>query len=673
MFRKILIANRGEIACRVMHTAKRLGVKTVAVYSEADASARHVAMADEAINIGTAPARESYLLSDKIIAAAQSTNAQAIHPGYGFLSENAAFARACGDHGLVFIGPPVAAIEAMGSKSAAKAIMENANVPLVPGYHGDDQDEAVLREEARKIGFPVLIKASAGGGGKGMRVVHEADHFMQALHSAKREAMSSFKEDQVLIERYLTNPRHIEIQVFCDHHGGAVHLFERDCSVQRRHQKVLEEAPAPGMDERKRTSMGDMAIAAAKAIAYQGAGTVEFIVDEDGAFYFMEMNTRLQVEHPVTECITGEDLVEWQLRIASGERLPKTQDELSINGHAVEVRVYAEDPGNDFLPSTGQISHLRFPAPSRHVRVDAGVRQGDTVTVHYDPMIAKLIVWDVDRNTCIQRMLDALSQTQVAGVSTNIEFLSSVISHPSFKSGGVNTGFIERYRSSLFADKAELTPAILSLATLYKLLERKRLAQDLSASSTDPGSPWHETDNWQLNLPAEEKYRFRYVDREHEVNVRLDNNQYVISADDWSIGATGSLDDNRQMIAALDKTRAHATVVEDDPHLTVFHAGHTCKLRDMSDLLPEDERQIAGTLISPVPGRIIDVMVSKSQRVKRGDPLLVLEAMKMEHTITAPHDGVVELLHYSVGDRVDDGVELLQLNEAQESMSKSRA
>ena len=451
MFSKILIANRGEIACRVITTARRLGIKTVAVYSDADRNARHVAMADEAVHIGPSPARESYLVADRIIAAAKHTGAQAIHPGYGFLSENAGFAEACAKAGIVFIGPPPSAIHAMGSKSEAKKIMEKAKVPLVPGYHGDDQSPDLLAREAERIGFPVLIKASAGGGGKGMRVVEEAAKFADALAGAKREAKASFADDHVLVEKYLTRPRHIEIQVFADSHGNCLYLFERDCSIQRRHQKVIEEAPAPNMDPARRKAMGEAAVAAAKAIGYQGAGTVEFIANQDGTFYFMEMNTRLQVEHPVTEAITGQDLVEWQLVVAAGGRLPLTQDQLRIDGHAVEVRLYAEDPNRNFLPSTGTLVHLRLPEEGPHVRVDTGVRQGDTVTPFYDPMIAKVIVHDRDRTSAMRRMAALMGETEVVGVTTNAALLKALCSHPAFVGGEVDTGFIERHHDTLFA------------------------------------------------------------------------------------------------------------------------------------------------------------------------------------------------------------------------------
>lgn len=486
MFDKLLIANRGEIACRVIRAAKGLGIETVAVYSEADSKALHVSQADQAIAIGPAPAEQSYLDADKLVAAARQAGADAVHPGYGFLAENADFAQACAEHGIVFVGPPPAAIAAMGSKAEARRIMQQAGVPVTPGYHGTEQDEATLLAEAEKIGFPVMLKAALGGGGRGMREVESAGDFGGALKAARREARAAFGDDEMLVEKLVPRPRHVEIQVFCDHHGNAAHLFERDCSVQRRHQKVLEEAPAPGLDEKQRAALGQLAIAAARAINYAGAGTVEFIMDEDGACYFMEMNTRLQVEHPVTELVTGQDLVAWQLKVAAGESLPATQEQLTLRGHALEARLYAEDPGNGFLPATGRLNRLRFPEESAHVRVDAGVRQGDVITMHYDPMMAKLIVWDEDRARCLQRMSDALQQTEVAGVATNIGFLAAVVAHPAFRAADIDTGFIERHRAELLPDGDGGQPP---------------LDQQKPTAPPAPASPWEATDNWWLNLP----------------------------------------------------------------------------------------------------------------------------------------------------------------------------
>ena len=699
MFNKILIANRGEIACRIIHTAKRLGVGTVAVYSEADVNARHVALADEAVAIGPAPARDSYLDAGKLVEAAGQTGAEAVHPGYGFLSENAGFAEACGIAGITFIGPSPRAIEAMGSKSAAKTIMQQAGVPLVPGYHGGNQDEAFLLGEAEKIGFPVMLKASAGGGGRGMRAVNGAAEFREALRSAKREALGAFNDDSMLLEKYLEQPRHIEIQVFCDHHGNAVHLFERDCSIQRRHQKVLEEAPAPGMTDETRAAMGAAAISAARAIDYTGAGTVEFIVDSDGAFYFMEMNTRLQVEHPVTEFITGQDLVEWQLRVAAGERLPASQDQLQIDGHALEARIYAEDPDNGFLPSTGRLTHLRFPPETSLVRVDTGARQGDSISVHYDPLIAKLVVRGSDREDCLARALEALGRTQVAGVATNVDFLASVISHEAFQAADFDTGFIERHNADLFPEKAPAPSAVLALAALYQVLRRASSAAQKAASSADPASPWWAADSWRPNLVEEEYFRFHDGIREHKVCIARaapgnhgDAHQanpgtdlspspalqaphrntpvktqagraYVIRAGGQSIYASGKLDADGGLTAILDGTQRRVDVVEDQEHLVIFDSGKTCRLKQASDSGHSPDEETSGNLISPMPGTIIEVTASAGQQVSKGDTLLVLEAMKIEHTIVAPRDGTVQALHYRAGDMVEEGVELLTLGD----------
>ena len=695
MFNKLLIANRGEIACRIIHTAKRLGVGTVAVYSEADVNARHVSLADEAVAIGPAPARDSYLAAEKLISAAERTGAEVIHPGYGFLSENAGFAEACGGAGISFIGPSPRAIEAMGSKSAAKTIMQQAGIPLVPGYHGDNQDEMFLLGEAEKIGFPVMLKASAGGGGRGMRVVNGASEFSESLRSAKREALGAFSDDRMLLEKYLEQPRHIEIQIFCDQHGNAVHLFERDCSIQRRHQKVLEEAPAPGVTDETRGAMGDAAISAARAIDYTGAGTVEFIVDTDGRFYFMEMNTRLQVEHPVTEFITGQDLVEWQLRVAAGERLPASQDQLAIDGHALEARIYAEDPDNGFLPSTGSLGHLQFPAETPQVRVDTGVRQGDTISVYYDPLIAKLIVRGDDRKNCLKRVIEALRQIRVAGVTTNIGFLTSVISHEAFQAADFDTGFIDRYLAELVPEKAPADPDILALAALYQALRRDSRSRREAATSDDPASPWWATDNWRPNLVEEEHFSFHDGTREHEVGIsvvssgdtilnslyfypdrmnrrikycvprtpRTPGLDYVIRTGGQVIRASGQLEADGRLTAILDTAQRRVDVVEDHDYLVIFEAGNTCRLKRLSDGGHSTEEEAAGNLISPMPGTIIEVMASEGQQVSKGDTLLVLEAMKIEHTIVAPHDGTVQTMHYRAGDMVEEGVELLVLAE----------
>src|SRR5678816_3762925 len=516
MFTKILIANRGEIASRVIKTARRMGIATVAVHSDVDANARHVRMADEAVRIGPAPARESYLVGANIIAAAQATGAQAIHPGYGFLSENDEFAEQCAAEGIVFIGPPAAAIRAMGSKSAAKTLMAKAGVPLTPGYHGDDQDPALLAREAGKIGFPVLIKASAGGGGKGMRRVDKGEDFAAALASRWHEAKSAFGDDRVLVEQYVLKPRHIEIQVFADSRGHCVYLFERDCSVQRRHQKVLEEAPAPGFDSRK---MSQAAVDAAKAIHYVGAGTVEFIAEQDGRFYFMEMNTRLQVEHPVTEMITGLDLVEWQFRVASGEKIPLSQKEIATKGHAIEARIYAEDPRRDFLPATGRLLHLAFPAQTADVRVDTGVEQGGEITPWYDPMIAKLVVHGRDRADALERLRSALAGVEIVGVTTNVEFLRKVAASRAFSSAELDTGLIERNRAELIS-AIDLAP-FLAAAAFAELAHEETEARRLAAATGDPFSPWHHVDGWQLNADAHHDFVFVEGGVEHSVRIRF--------------------------------------------------------------------------------------------------------------------------------------------------------
>jgi 3-methylcrotonyl-CoA carboxylase alpha subunit len=669
MFATILIANRGEIACRVIKTAQRLGIKTVAVYSDADRLARHVAMADEAIHIGGSPARESYLVAEKIIAAAKRTGAEAIHPGYGFLSENAGFAEACATAGLVFIGPPPAAIRAMGSKSEAKKIMEKARVPLVPGYHGDDQSPELLAQEAARIGFPVLIKASAGGGGKGMRVVESGDRFADALAGAKREAKASFADDHVLVEKYLTRPRHIEIQVFADSHGNCLYLFERDCSIQRRHQKVIEEAPAPAMDPARRKAMGEAAVAAARAIGYQGAGTVEFIADPEGTFFFMEMNTRLQVEHPVTEAITGQDLVEWQLVVAAGGKMPLAQDQLKIDGHAVEVRLYAEDPARNFLPSTGTLVHLRLPTEGPHVRVDTGVRQGDTVTPFYDPMIAKVIVHDRDRSSAMRRMAALMGETEVVGVTTNAALLKALCSHPAFVGGEIDTGFIERHRDELFAKPAAAGDRAFAVATLARLVEWQEAADAAARSSGDPWSPWNGQGAFRLLDEGHDAVHWQDGDREVTVIARRRR--------DGGIGLElpgGPLEarvqragDDARLVIGLGGDTFTATVVRrqtvDGVDYTVFADGASRRLR-LVDPLDVTQYEAAGTaeaaVRAPLPGKIIDLRVKAGDTVSKGQPLLVLEAMKMEHTLAAPADGTVKSVRYAVGEQVAEGAELVE-------------
>lgn len=667
MFDKILIANRGEIACRVIKTARRLGIKTVAVFSEADANARHVRLADEAVLIGPAAARESYLSTDKVIAAAKQTGAQAIHPGYGFLSENEDFAEACAANGIVFIGPPVDAIRAMGSKSAAKALMEKANVPLTPGYHGDQQEPAFLRAQADQIGYPVLIKASAGGGGKGMRLVERSEDFEAALASCKREAASSFGDDHVLVEKYLIRPRHIEIQVFGDSHGNCVYLFERDCSVQRRHQKVLEEAPAPNMTPERRAAMGQAAVEAAKAVGYVGAGTVEFIASQDGTFYFMEMNTRLQVEHPVTEMITGLDLVEWQLLVAAGEPLPLTQSQLSIRGHALEARIYAEDPDKGFLPSTGRLIHLAPPQEGLHVRVDTGVEEGDEITPFYDPMIAKLIVWDVDRDRALARMLQALASYRVVGVANNIDFLSRLVACPAFSQANLDTGLIERERDTLFATAALPPRDVFLVGALATLLREEQQAASDARHHVEPHSPWHARDGWRLNSSAERKLIFRTATAEQAVRVRYVAGGYRLEVDGKETFARGELGSNSTLRVELDGLRMDATVVVAGEKRHIFLHGRAWQLARVDPLYHGgDGGGSEGGLLAPMPGRVIALLAADGASVEKGTPLLILEAMKMEHTITAPSAGTVKAFRFAVGDQVGDGAELVDFEPRKE-------
>ena len=660
MFNKILIANRGEIACRVIKTARRLGIKTVAVYSEADAGARHVRLADEAVLIGPAPARESYLVIERIVAAARQTGAQAVHPGYGFLSENEDFCHACEAAGIVFIGPPVSAIRAMGSKSEAKKLMEKAGVPLTPGYHGDNQEAGFLNVQADAIGYPVLIKAAAGGGGKGMRLVERSADFLDALASCKREAAASFGNDHVLVEKYLTRPRHIEIQVFGDTQGKVVYLFERDCSVQRRHQKVLEEAPAPGMTPERRAAMGQAAVEAAKAVGYVGAGTVEFIANQDGSFYFMEMNTRLQVEHPVTEMITGLDLVEWQLRVAAGQPLPLAQEQLAINGHALEARIYAEDPSKGFLPSTGRLVHLAPPEEGMHVRVDTGVEEGDEISPFYDPMIAKLIVWDVNRDRALARMLQALAEYRVVGVANNIEFLSRLTACPAFAGADLDTGLIEREKDYLFPEQLEPAREAWLAVALAELLRERERAGQLAAGHPEPDSPWHRRDGWRINSAASRTLIFRLGEVEKMLAVTDRGGAFDITLDGVVSTVSGSLNPRGLLRAELDGLRTTATVVVAGERRHLFGNGRAWQFAAVDPLFHSGEGGGAeGGLLAPMPGKVIALIAAEGATVDKGAPLLILEAMKMEHTITAPSAGTVKAFRFAVGDQVGDGAELV--------------
>ncbi|MAM56409.1 MAG: 3-methylcrotonyl-CoA carboxylase [Salinicola sp.] len=677
--RSVLIANRGEIACRVMRTARRLGLRTIAVYSDADANARHVREADEAVRLGPAPARESYLNVAAVIEAAQRSGADAIHPGYGFLSENADFVAACEAADIVFVGPPASAIAAMGDKASAKARMFKAGVPLVPGYHGEAQDDALLREEAGKIGYPVLLKASAGGGGKGMRVVESDHEFQAALDGCRRESRAAFGDERMLIEKYLTQPRHVEVQVFCDSQGNGVYLFERDCSVQRRHQKVLEEAPAPNLSPALRQQMGEAAVRAAQEIGYVGAGTVEFLLDaaaepvsntetsEATRFYFMEMNTRLQVEHPVTELITGEDLVEWQLRVAAGLPLPKAQDALTLTGHAIEARLYAEDPDNDFLPATGTLERFGLDlnasdlAPDR-VRLDSGVEAGDDVSMHYDPMLAKLIVHGEDRGQALAEMDRTLAALDISGVNTNRRFLQRLVTHPDFIAARLDTRFIEHHHDALFASEPA-TDADIACAALVAL--------DQLEQTGDDHSPWERRDGWRLNAPQHLRLAFAEaegappipvtatrsasqstwqlsVDRDGEQHLegrlqRLDGDAVAITLDGH----------RRRLLARTDPALDGETII-----LTAagFQSRLIWRRSDRVDHLPHE---VEARLTASMHGTVVALLVEPGQTVEKGTPLVVVEAMKMEHTLSAPAAGAVEAFHFKVGDAVAQGDELL--------------
>ncbi len=661
MFSKILIANRGEIACRIIQTAHDMGIRCVAVYSDADANARHVAMADEAFHIGPAPSSESYLRSDKIIEIAKESGAQAIHPGYGFLSENTEFAEACEANDLVFIGPPSSAIAAMGSKSAAKAIMEKAGVPLVPGYHGDDQSVATLRAEAEKCGFPLLLKAVAGGGGKGMRVVERIEDFEDALAAAQRESKNAFGNPDMLIERYLTQPRHVEIQVFCDQSGNGVYLAERDCSVQRRHQKVLEEAPAPGLSEDTRKAMGEAAVRAAQAINYVGAGTVEFLYDVDGSFFFMEMNTRLQVEHPVTEMVTGQDLVEWQLKIAWGEPLPLAQDDVKTRGHALEARIYAEDPDHDFLPATGHLRYLRTPDENAHVRVDTGVTEGDDISIHYDPMIAKLIAWDETRDQAINRMVQALENYRIAGVKTNIRFLHALADAQPFREQDLTTGFIETHRELLFPKSKLDTHKALVLAAGFVLEARK----SSEPASTDPWSPFGRRNSWRLNSEFAQPLKLQVGDDIHDMKILERDDRYQVYVGDSVYNLTARLDeDYLQAVVNGHRISVHGNLHNDQ--LVLFYEGDTFQCTVYRETYGLEDMAGEGSLEAPMNGAIVAVQAKVGDKVSAGQTLVIMEAMKMEHAIKAPADGVVSEIFFAEGDQVAEGAELIAIDVSDE-------
>jgi len=670
MFDRILIANRGEIACRVIRSCRRLGIRAIAVYSDADEHALHVREADEAIRIGGPRPVDSYLSTPRVIEAARSGGAQAIHPGYGFLSENEDFARACLDAGLVFIGPDADTIRIMGSKSAAKRLMERAGVPVVPGYHGEDQSEPVLRAEARGVGFPLLIKAVAGGGGKGMRIVRSEREFAESLAAARREARNAFDDDAVLLERYIEAPRHIEFQVFGDRHGNVVHLFERECSLQRRHQKVLEESPSPFLDDALRERMADAAVAAARAVEYVNAGTIEFIVGNDRQFYFMEMNTRLQVEHPVTEMITGLDLVEWQLRVAAGEPLPLAQSQITCRGHAIEARLYAEDPSAGFMPSTGRVVRFAHPPRDSNFRLEAAVEDGDTVTAHYDPMIAKLVVRAEDRSTALARLRHTLAHCAVFGPKTNLSLLRGIVRDPDVLAGTFDTGLIEHRLEALLARPAPLPKEALMAAAARTLIDRQTTsAFEGRKAAVDPGSPWNVADAWQANGRGATRLAFTSLGR---VELRAAGwggaYRLAIDGETTEFAARELAGDELELI--VNRRRQVVTVFRYDRHLQVVTGDQAVELQ-AEDPFPvarhlEDEAVHPG---SPLPGRVVAVGVESGQRVEEGEALVVIEGMKMEHTVRARVAGTVLRVLVAEGDAVEAEAPLVEIEPEEVSAS----
>jgi len=663
MFQTLLIANRGEIACRIARTARRLGIETIAVFSEADARARHVQAADRAWPIGPAAARESYLNIPRIIEAAQAAGAQAIHPGYGFLSENPEFAEACAAAGITFVGPPPSAMRAMGSKSAAKALMEQSSVPLLPGYHGERQDPVFLAGQASRIGFPVVIKAVSGGGGRGMRVVSSAADFIPALDSARREAVAGFGDGRVLIERYLQRPRHIEVQIFADSHGNAVHLFERDCSIQRRHQKVIEEAPAPGLSDAQRHAMGSAAVAAAQAVGYVGAGTVEFVT-ESGKFFFLEMNTRLQVEHPVTEMITGFDLVEWQLRVAAGETLPTAQSAIGFSGHAIEARIYAEDPTRDFAPSVGRLKLFHMPAETEGVRVDTGFATGDNVSIYYDAMLAKLICHGATRDIALRRMRQAVGACSVAGVVSNLDLLARILGHAEFAAGGADTGFIARYGDVLLARQGEPPAEVLATAALAVLCEEVEAARRLAAHGDDPYSPWQERDLWWLNAAAARVMDFTDGESTFSVVISRDGQAWRLTLGDRCITGSASRPDESRMRVSLNGVQRTISVTNDSRLVLIRDKGETWRLNLLDRLAGgEDEADGGDRLVAPIPGQVTQVAVAVGDAVTRGQLLVVLEAMKTVFRLSARFDAVVASVSCAAGELVQEGQLLIGFEE----------
>ncbi|WP_421419728.1 acetyl/propionyl/methylcrotonyl-CoA carboxylase subunit alpha [Pseudoalteromonas lipolytica] len=649
--KKILVANRGEIACRVMRTAKQMGLTTVAVYSDADKHAQHVKLADEAYHIGPAPSKDSYLVADKIIDVAKQTSVDCIHPGYGFLSENSEFALACEQNDIAFIGPPASSIEAMGSKTRAKEIMHEANVPLVPGYYGDNQDTEFLKAEAEKIGYPVLIKAAFGGGGKGMRVVEHAKDFISALEGAKREAKAGFGNDLVLLERYVTKPRHVEVQVFADNHGNCVYLGDRDCSLQRRHQKVIEEAPAPGLSDSLRKEMGEAAVRCAQAINYRGAGTVEFLLCGD-EFFFMEMNTRLQVEHPVTEMVTGVDLVSWQINVAAGGKLPLSQADIQLQGHSFEARIYAEDPSNDFIPCSGRIDALFTPTESEFVRIDTGIAAGDEISPFYDPMIAKLIVHDDNREAALGRLSKALQQFHLAGFSCNVKFLHNLANHPTFQAGAPDTHFIEDQGAQLVAkDEQQHTLATVIAAFAY-----------MSTLKGSSASPWQQLTGFMLNSAALTKIPFTDV----AVQAEKCADGFKINLNSVDYTSSGTVENGlARLVINGEKVVAH--VIQTDTHITVMYNAQQTVIELIDKHYISEHESDALPLAAPLNGTVVKHLVAVGSEVVKGDAVVIIEAMKMEYTLNAPHDGVLTSYCFGEGELVSHG-DMLAIVEEQEAV-----
>jgi 3-methylcrotonyl-CoA carboxylase alpha subunit len=666
MFDKILIANRGEIACRVIRTARRLGIRSVAVFSEADADAQHVRLADEAYPIGGPRPAESYLRGEAIIEVATRAGARAIHPGYGFLSENADFADAVEAAGLVFIGPRAASMRKMGSKAGAKDLMQAAGVPVVPGYTGEDQTPDLLAREAARIGFPLMIKAAHGGGGKGMRIVRSAEEFLPALESCRREAANAFGRDRVLLERYIESPRHIEIQVFGDAHGNVIHLNERECSAQRRYQKVFEESPSPFLTPALRAAMGEAAVLAARAIDYTNAGTVEFIVDPAGDFYFMEINTRLQVEHPVTEMTTGQDLVEWQLRVAAGAALPMAQSQVPQQGHAIEVRLYAEDPEAGFLPGSGRLERLDLPDASPHVRIDSGVVEGDTVTIFYDPMIAKLIVHDRDRASALARLREALAQCVIEGPKSNIAFLEALARHPAIVEARIDTGYLDRHLDE-FIDTAEPSPGLLLAAATATLLDQERGQRAAASASNDPASPWAIADGWRLGHAGQRPLAFGHRGDRVELLAQGDGGRYRIHHGDRTAAIEGARLAGDLLSLRMDGQARRFRVSLRPGRVDVHDGLHRLSLQSLAVYRRERAAQEGGgdRVRAPMPGRVVALRVAAGDRVDAGQELAVLEAMKMELALKAPRAGVVAELRASVGEFVEADSVLVLLEAAE--------